>query len=178
MRDLVVEMEEGDERDAIKVVNSGTIDRHALLWGTRPLRYLGRSIARPVVRDVDRLPPRRLAQARSPKIVVAGLSRRLECALDGRGGYLAAKSTCVITSDVDLAFLARVLNSAIVSAWFRAEYGGNALAGGYMRVGPKQLAAIPIALGDGATRERIASIEPHDDAALDAAIAELYGSTA
>jgi hypothetical protein len=142
-----------------------------------------------VVRDVGRLPPRRLAQARSAKIVVAGLSRRLECALDGGGEYLAAKSTCVISrracstpalspsesiaGDADLAFLLRVLDSAIVSAWFRAEYGGNALAGGYLRVGPRQLAAIPIPRADGRARADVAALD--DAGAIDDAVAALYG---
>ena len=89
--------------DRFRVVNSGTIDRYRDLWSEKPLRYLGGSYARPVVAaaDLGRLSAKRLAQARTAKIIVAGMTRRLECTVDLEGRVLAAKSTSIVLPRVD-----------------------------------------------------------------------------
>jgi hypothetical protein len=82
----------------LRVVNSGTIDRYVNLWGEKPMRYLGSSYVHPVVPHgvAMRLPAARLRQARAPKIIVAGMTRVLECIADLSGLLLPAKSTTVI----------------------------------------------------------------------------------
>src|SRR5690606_37150329 len=90
LRDALHEGEPGD--GVLRAVNSGTLDPLRCLWGNKPLRYLGRTLRRPVV-PLEALPPRRAAQAVSPKIVVAGMTRRLEPVLDADGTLAALKST-------------------------------------------------------------------------------------
>ncbi|MFH2008431.1 MAG: N-6 DNA methylase [bacterium] len=133
-----------------RLVNTGTIDPYRVLWGLRPTRYLGARYQRPCVSEeaLEQRLPRRAAQARSPKIVVAGLSRRLECVLDP-GGILAGKSTSLILpapgEDGDwsgLLLLLGLLNSAAASAMLRRQFGGLTLSGGYLRIGPPQLRAL------------------------------------
>ena len=79
----------------LRVVNSGTIDRYVNLWGNKPMRYLGNSYLHPVVPQdaAGRLPAVRQRQARTPKIIVAGMTRVLECIADLSGLLLPAKST-------------------------------------------------------------------------------------
>jgi hypothetical protein len=131
----------------LRVVNSGTIDRYEHLWGRKLFRYLGKSYLRPIV-PADRLAElssTRLAQARTPKLIVAGMTRSLECVFDSAGKLLAAKSTAIIfSSQLELRYLLAVLNSDIVSRYYAAVFGGNKLQGGYLRVGPPQLRMIPI----------------------------------
>ncbi len=132
----------------LAVINSGLIDPYRVRWGARKMRYLGRSLLRPVVpaAAVEQLPARRLAQARQPKLVVAGMTRRLEGFADLRGEYLAAKSTTVILPREPgaLEYLTAVLNSEWMTKIFKAKFAGLELAGGYLRVGPPQLRTLPI----------------------------------
>jgi hypothetical protein len=133
-------------KNDLAVANSGTIDRYEVLWGREKLRYLGRSFLHPAVpaQATRKLPATRRKQALSPKLIVAGMTKRLECAPDLRGRMLAGKSTSIIISKVDLRYLLGLLNSRLVNYYFATTYGGNALQGGYLRIGPPQLKTIPI----------------------------------
>jgi len=130
----------------LRVVNSGTIDRYVNLWGTKPMRYLGTSYAHPVVPcgSASRLPAVRLRRARAPKIIVAGMTRTLECIADLPGALLPAKSTTVIESGADLCWLLGLLNSRLMGFYFLSVYGGDRLHGGYLRIGPPQLRTLPV----------------------------------
>jgi hypothetical protein len=130
----------------LRVVNSGTIDRYVNLWGEKRMRYLGSSYVRPVVPDgaAKRLPAARLRQARTPKIIVAGMTRFLECIADLPGVLLPAKSTTVIESDADLCWLLGILNSRLIGFYYLSVYGGDRLQGGYLRIGPPQLRTLPV----------------------------------
>jgi len=133
-------------RGDLRVVNSGTIDRYVNLWGNKPMRYLGNSYIHPVVprEGAERLPAVRLRQARTPKIIVAGMTRVLECIADLRGALLPAKSTTIIESDADLCWLLGILNSRLMGFYFLSVYGGDRLHGGYLRIGPPQLRTLPV----------------------------------
>ena len=147
--------QESPGREQFRVVNSGTIDRYRDLWSEKSLRYLGRSYARPVVAaaDLDRLSAKRLAQARTTKIIVAGMTRRLECTIDPEGRVLAGKSTSIVLPRVEAMLLLGILNSKAASFYFSTVFGGNWLAGGYLRVGPPQLKRLPIPVLDSSRRE-------------------------
>ena len=82
---------------AVPVVNTGTLDPHRIRWGERPMRYLGRSYLHPRVSltALAREMPSRARQVVTPKVVVAGMTRRLECVFDS-GRVLAAKSTSLL----------------------------------------------------------------------------------
>ncbi|GAB4459418.1 MAG: hypothetical protein OHK0037_04800 [Elainellaceae cyanobacterium] len=159
----------------LRLVNSGTLDRYRMLWGDRPLRYLGDRYLHPTLSALHlrQLSPQRQQQAAQPKLIVAGMTQRLECALDETGGILAGKSTsiiqlpnrqapswqasnwqvsvsnclsCLATCSDLLWLLLAILNSSLIQWYFVQRHGGNALQGGYLRVGPPQLRQIPIAL--------------------------------
>ncbi|MBD1871534.1 N-6 DNA methylase [Cyanobacteria bacterium FACHB-471] len=135
----------------LQLVNSGTLDRYCFLWGRKRLRYLGASYLHPVIPAHLRqhLPRKREQQAIAPKILVAGMTRQLECALDSAGTVLAAKSTSIIQSTIDLRYLLGILNSKLIRFYFTSSFASNSLSGGYLRVGPPQLKQIPICWGDG-----------------------------
>ena len=135
-----------DGGDGIRMVNSGTIDPYSLLWGQKQFRYIKRSYLHPTIsaQNAKKLPIKRLRQAKAPKIVVAGMTKRLECALDSEGLYLAGKSTSLIFWAGDLRYLIAILNSALVNFFYNTQYGGDKLQGGYLRIGPPQLKQVPI----------------------------------
>lgn len=132
----------------LRIINSGTIDRYHPLWASKPMRYIKHTYAFPVIpRDRQgELPKKRREQARTPKAIVAGMTRVLECVADEEGAILAAKSTSIVIprGGLRVSFLAALLNSSLMTFLFRTQFGGLSLAGGYLRVGPPQLRELPI----------------------------------
>lgn len=131
----------------LRVVNSGTLDRYCIRWANKPLRYLGDRISQPVVSSLalQQHLPQRYRQARATKLIVASMTRQLECVADLQGELLAGKSTCIIwASRVPLLYLLGLLNSRLMTRLFCQRFWGNSLKGGYLRVGPAQLRQLPI----------------------------------
>jgi hypothetical protein len=135
-----------DTGKQLKVINRGTIDRYHSLWGKKALRYIKSSYLHPVIlrNNIANLPPTRKDQANQEKIIIAGMTKVLECYLDGYGEYLAGKSTTIIMSQIDLHYLLGLLNSKLMSFIFKSMFSGNSLSGGYLRIGPPQLKVLPI----------------------------------
>lgn len=170
----------------LRMINSGTIDPYASLWGERPMRYLGKSYARPVIPagQLSKLAPRRLEEARRAKVIVSGMTRTLEAVVDMRGELLAGKSTTIVSrSAVDLRVLAAIFNSGVMRGYYNNVFAGDRLAGGYLRVGPPQFKKLPIAeVGDpgrlvGLVEAMMARRDPAVARAIDAVVAEGYGLT-
>lgn len=172
---------EGDA--GLRVVNSGTIDAYEHAWGRKRLRYLGATYSRPVIPEeaADALPAKRLADARTPKVIVAGLTRTLEAVLDREGTLLAAKSTTIVTATaLDLRVIVALLNSSVVRWYYRQVFRGDRLAGGYLRIGPPQLRQLPVVVPAdprlyGLVEAMCARPGAGLAAAIDAVVAAAYG---
>ncbi|MGF1536266.1 MAG: Eco57I restriction-modification methylase domain-containing protein [Elainellaceae cyanobacterium] len=188
--------EQPQPSNAFQVVNSGTIDPYCHHWGHKPLRYLGDRYPHPVVSKsaLALAFPKRHQQAASPKLIVAGLTRELECVWDDAGALLAGKSTTLILlreAEQLGPVLLGLLNSALMTAYVKAIFGGNALQGGYLRIGPPQVRSLPLpgrGLDAALAREQLhqlvlqrrglphgASAAAQIEAAIDREVCELYG---
>jgi hypothetical protein len=137
-----------------KLVTTGLIDPGFCHWGHRRCRYLGRDYRLPAVRTSRLLTPslrRRLVRSRRPKIIVAGLSRRLECVLDERGQLLGAVSTfAVLDPNDDVRVLRRLadwLHGPEVDERFRHDLGANAVGGGDTVMTKAFLKSLPMPAG-------------------------------
>ncbi len=144
-RRLVDRGDEGhaDANDLADFVTSGNIDRYAIRLGR--VRYLNRDYARPKLPlEIVELTSakRRLFQAK--KIVVAGMSRRLEAAWDERGLALGVQVFAASDFRVDPFYLLALLNSKLLSYLFATRYAAKRLSGGYLAVNKGQLARLPI----------------------------------
>ena len=73
------------------------------------------------------------------------MTKVLECVYD-EGEYIAGKSTTIIleSGDMRLKYALAVLNSKLVSFWYRIYFRSLALAGGYLRIGNNEIKTIPI----------------------------------
>lgn len=177
----------------LRIVNSGTIDRYHLRWH-QPLHYLGQRYPYPHLapQHWDTLPAKRLHQAQCPKIIVAGLTQRIEAIADLEGTLLAAKSTSIIlAASTDwLLYCLGILNSRVLDWYVQTHFSGNRLRGGYMRIGPPQLRQLPIPPWSDRAPALVAAVRtllaapsqpsPQFDACdrqIDALVAELYGLT-
>jgi hypothetical protein len=156
LQPLIVDRAEAEPGD-LQLVNSGTIDRYRLLWGIKPLRYLGTSYQFPRLpsHHLSQLSQRRQDQAKRAKIIVAGMTQTLECALDSNGSFIAGKSTSIIYTPLDLRYLLGLLNSRLINFFFTNLVRGNGLQGGYLRVGPPQLRQLPICAPQGANDQTL-----------------------
>ena len=130
---------------AVRVVNTGTIDPWRALWATRPLRYLGRTIDHPVL-DLDQLPPRRAAQARQPKLLLAGLVRSLEVLPDREGTWAGLKSTTLVLPHDEPSWvrLTAWLGSRTGRADADRRLAPTALRGDWLRPSPAAVRELPV----------------------------------
>jgi len=135
-------------RTDVRVVNTGLIDPGRVLWGARPLRYLKRDYARPVVPldALRRTLPRQAMQAEATKVVVAGLASRLEAAVLPPG-WLAGKSVVVLRPRPGVCphALAAWLNAPATNDLYVALFGGRGFGKGSMAIGPRQVERLPLA---------------------------------
>lgn len=132
-----------------KFINTGTIDRYVSLWSRKKTQYIKGGYQEPIVldKDINDLSHNRYKQACSEKIIIGGMTKELECQYDD-GQYLAGKSTVIITerqgTKLELKYLLALLNSELISFWFKIFYGSLSLAGGYLRISNKEIMNIPI----------------------------------
>ena len=139
--------DELSEKPFKKLINTGTVDRYQSLWHKKPIKYIKDSYYVPIVLDSDlrQFSERRFSQAQSRKIIIGGMNKILECVFD-EGEYIAGKSTTIVleSGGMDLKYALALLNSKLVSFWFRICYRSLALAGRYLRIGPNEIKTIPI----------------------------------
>ncbi len=174
--------------NACRLLTSGLIHRYETAWGREPAHYLKRRFTRPAIAE-SVLPPRRCEQARAAKIVIAGLGREPRACSDP-GLSLASVSTVIITGSIwPLPALCALLNAGPVARLYRALFGGLALAGGYLRFGRRELAALPVpalspddpaleelsALGTRRVQESAADEQRRLEARINALVRALYG---
>jgi hypothetical protein len=130
-------------------VTTGLIDPDVCRWGNRRCRYLKKDYLRPVIREAG-LPAyvgQRVRRVRRPKVLVAGLSNRVEAFLDREGEFCGAVSTFSVFHPADdlylLAEACRFLNGADASALLQRERGAAALGGGRITLSKDFLAGLP-----------------------------------
>ncbi|MDR3708658.1 MAG: N-6 DNA methylase [Capsulimonadaceae bacterium] len=120
-----------------KLLTTGLIDPARCFWGERPCRYLGETYARPrfaLEPGVSTALERRVEQASRPKILVAGLSRRIEALVDDCGEYMGAVSTFSICHPNDdraaLRALCDYLHTDAAHIAYLANLGAYRVGGG------------------------------------------------
>ncbi|WP_051296293.1 Eco57I restriction-modification methylase domain-containing protein [Eisenibacter elegans] len=135
------------EKNFFKFVNTGTIDPYKTLWGVKQTQYIKGQYHQPILtkEDLDNINPTRTKQSNSSKIIIAGMSLRIEAYFDENGKYCAGKSTTIILGETDsLKSLSGILNSKLVSYWFSKYFNSLSMAGGYFNIGNNEIGLIPI----------------------------------
>lgn len=191
IKSFIVELNE-IEGPFFRLINTGTLDPYASYWGSKNTQYIKGTYFQPAVSEsvLKRYSPRRYSQAKAPKIIVAGMSNRLEAYFDD-GKYLAGKSTTILLGEPDeLKSIVAIINSKLMSFWLRINFSSLKMAGGYINVGVNEISSIPIAnisnrnqfvvLVDKIQAEK--SINPETDTSqldnqIDLLVYHLYGLT-
>lgn len=180
---LVGLVNDGAEEAGFKLLNTGTIDPYTSHWGQKECRYLGKRYRHPWIdsADLTDMLPRRAAQAASPKLLLAGLSARMECFVDSDGSYSCGKAAVQLlplTPDLDLHFLCGLLNSRLLNWIYRSLFGLRGYSRRAMNIGPRQLELLPIISWSAgavitALSQQLSMLEPGTDVLKDPRQSEL-----
>lgn len=131
------------KRRGADFIVSGNIDRFAIRLGN--VRFMKRQFRRPVLDlAAEELSALKMRLYRSPKIVIAGMSRRIEAAYDERGLALGVQVYAAVETLDDPYYLLALLNSRLMSFLFRERFAAKKLAGGYLAMNKGQLEQLPI----------------------------------
>ncbi|MBU1143661.1 MAG: Eco57I restriction-modification methylase domain-containing protein [Firmicutes bacterium] len=145
LKEVMVDQELIDDNK--KFINSGTIDPYTSLWGFKNTKYIKGNFTRPSVSqdEIICINERRLLQANSAKIIIANMTKNIEAFFDIDGDYLAGKSTSICLGDnMSLKIATALLNSKVVSYWYKIILHSSKMSGGALSISPKKLATIPI----------------------------------
>ena len=132
----------------LKLINSGTIDPYTSFWGHAKTQYIKNSYEFPVIKknDLKDISEKRLTISLEKKLIVANMTKGIECFMDSDGKYLAGKSTAIILKgkgDVPLECLQAILNSKIINYFILIFFNSLKMSGGAINFGPQQLSMIP-----------------------------------
>ena len=131
------------ETEHFDFIVSGNIDRYAVRLGQ--VRFMKRDFLEPVLeRGHDILTANKRNLFAGPKLVVAGMTRRLEAAYDPGGLSLGVQVYAAAEPSVDPWYLLGILNSKLISYVFAIRFQAKHLAGDYLSINKGQLAKLPI----------------------------------
>jgi type I restriction-modification system DNA methylase subunit len=132
-------------RQSLKIINTGTIDRYASLWGKRPMTNAGQRLLKPYL-SLARLSERRRDMYTSPKVIFAKMARMCEAVLDVSGEYASINTNCFYrpASDIDLRYIVAFCNSKTFMFFYHQFFGSLRMSGGYFQFQAPQLRVIPI----------------------------------
>lgn len=133
--------------DCLKIINTGTIDKFASLWGFQPVTHGGNRLLKPYL-PLRRagVSARRKEMYSSPKIIFAKMARVCEAFLDYDGEYASINTNCFYKpkSGVDIRYIAGFCNSAMFMFLYEQLFGALRMSGGYFQFQAPQLRVIPI----------------------------------
>ncbi|MDY0388006.1 MAG: TaqI-like C-terminal specificity domain-containing protein [Methanolobus sp.] len=137
------------EKAVSKIINTGTINKYQSLWGAQEMQYLKNKYLFPVVSDdnLQAINATRLSQAKSKKIIIAGMSKEIEAYYDINGEYLAGKSTSIILGQPEtLWVILGILNSTLIDFFINKYFNSLKMSGGYINISKEILENIPLAV--------------------------------
>lgn len=136
------------DRPGFAFVASGNVDRYRLRRG--PVRFMHRTFQQPFLpEDTPRLTARKRRLYQHPKLVIAGMTRRLEAAWDEGGLALGVQVFAAVPQGEDPRYLLGLLNSKLLTYLFRLRFRAKRLAGGFLAIHKSQLSLLPIRVVDG-----------------------------
>ena len=135
------------DTNKIKLVNTGMIDPFVLFWHNKPIRYLGFKGEFPIIEGQQLMQafPKRFQQAMRPKVVLAGMSKRLEAVVAPQG-VLCGKAAVLLQPNKDICpyAICTLLNSQAFCNLYRGLFAMRGMNGTSLNIGPRQLEQLPI----------------------------------
>lgn len=148
IKKILIEQSE-DKKNFYKLINSGTLEPFFSTWGDDKTQYIKDQYKYPVVniKKLEKISKLRSNITLSKKLIVANMTRGIECFYDHEAKFLAGKSTTVILpgkGKYSLDIMAAFLNSDITNFFVLIFFNSLKMQGGAINFGPKQIGQIPI----------------------------------
>ncbi len=143
-----------------KFINTGTIDPYVSLWGDQKTNYIKDKYLYPMIENsaIEDINPSRSQQADSKKIIIAGMTKKIEAYYDS-GEYLAGKSTIIIIDDhTNLLYLTGILNSKLASFYLSKFFHSLKMSGGFITISKDIIGSIPLPSKDTERDESLISM--------------------
>jgi len=136
---------EKEDSRGMEVVNTGIIDPFCTKYGIEKMTNKRQQYANPVL-DTSCVKANRLAQYRTPKIIIAKIAKRIEAFLDKEGRFASLNTNCVNepTHDYCLEYLLGLLNSNLMHFIYSCMFAGLRMSGGYFQFQAPQLRLVPV----------------------------------
>ncbi len=137
-----------ESKKFFKLINSGTIDPYTSFWGHFRTQYIKGSYEYPSIKDTDlkNISEKRYIISLEKKLIIANMTKGIECFMDDSGEYLAGKSTSIILTgkgDLPLEYLQGIINSKLINFFILIFFNSLKMSGGAINFGPQQLSMIP-----------------------------------
>lgn len=142
--------------EARRVVITGNIDPYILL--DKPTKYRGNTYLDPYISyDPKVISENKWKLFISPKIMVAGMTKRIEAILDAEGQLAPSVNVYnILSSKKDLREIIAILNSKLINWYFKNRFKDKHLAGGYISVNNKLLKQLPFIDSDSKELRKLA----------------------
>ena len=124
-----------NEKNGLKLVNTGTIDKYMPLWGINKLTDKGESYLNPYL-DISNniVSNQRKKLYQTSKIILAKIGLSAEAFYDENGEYASINTNCIHTFNKEFSpkYVTLWLNSSLYHFLFSCFFDGLRMAGGYL----------------------------------------------
>ena len=151
-------IENQKSKNALKLVNTGTIEPYFSFWGIETLTHAGKKYLTPYL-PLDRagVNERRRQLYSAPKLIFAKMAKSCEVFFDRHGEFASLNTNCLYSpkDDLSLGFLAGYCNSKIFMFFYEQFFGALRMSGGYYQFQAPQIRVIPIRKPDKKTEKSV-----------------------
>ena len=159
MKEIILDL--NSDNNALKFVNTGTIDPYKVLWGIKSTQYIKEKYDFPIITEVSlkKDMPNRYEDAKKEKIIIGGMTKKIE-AIHDYGKIIAAKSTIeIFKGKFDLRYLIATINSKLMTFYYRLYYNSSSLDGGFYSINREQIEKLPIVYDEKYAEELIKLVD-------------------
>lgn len=145
-----------NDRDGLKIINTGTIDPYVSLWGVKVFTKKGGKFLAPyLTQDANLLSQNRLGLYKSPKIIISKIGLTCEAFYDEKGEYASVDTNCIHTFSEGFSpeYVLSWLNSKLYNYTFECLFDGLRMQGGYLLYSAPNLKNTPIKKIDAADQK-------------------------
>ena len=130
-------------KSSVDFIVTGNIDRYKIVLGN--VRYLKKFYKKPklVLKKGD-ISEGKIALFTSPKIVIGGMTKRIEAAFDGKGLALGVNVFALTKYNIPKNYILGLLNSKLITFYFIIINQAKHLEGDYFAINKNQLEKLPI----------------------------------
>ncbi len=158
IKDLLFDSKEYN--NSIKFVNTGTIDPFKCLWGLKATQYIKGKYEYPLISSekLKNQLPNRYVDSLKCKLIIGGMTKIIESIYD-EGNLVSGKSTIIVLGEKDdLKYLQGVINSKLMSFYYRLYYNSSSLEGGFYSINTEQIRNLPVLFNDNYKEEIVSAV--------------------